>query len=122
MNVAFAETTPRVTDDIQAYFGGDEAYREFQNYLAAFPERGDVIQGCGGLRKVRWSDPRRGKGKRGGLRIIYLYVREVRMIGILDVYDKDESADLTADQRKALGDLAHRVRDEFRTRNYAQGS
>src|SRR5687768_9430735 len=118
MRIAFAETTARVTADIQTYFGSDDEYRGFQNYLAANPERGDVIQGCGGLRKVRWRDPKRGKGKRGGLRIIYLYVLDIYMVGILDVYDKDETDDLTADQRKALSEAAERVREQFRTRHY----
>ena len=71
MTIAFKETLD-FTSSIQEYFGGDEEYRKLQNFLAANPERGRVIPGAGGLRKVRWSDPRRGKGKRGGLRIIYI--------------------------------------------------
>lgn len=49
----------------------DEAYLAFQDELKKNPEAGDVIQGTGGLRKLRFGDPRRGKGKRGGLRVIY---------------------------------------------------
>jgi hypothetical protein len=51
----------------------DDEYRELQNRLAAAPEHGDVIPGTGGFRKLRWIDPRRGKGRRGGLRVIYYY-------------------------------------------------
>ncbi|MGZ5612801.1 MAG: hypothetical protein ACXWF8_18235 [Methylobacter sp.] len=49
----------------------DEAFRALQSALLANPEIGDVIEGTGGLRKMRQGDLRRGKGKRGGLRIIY---------------------------------------------------
>ena len=50
----------------------DEAYSAFQWYMALNPEAGDVIQGTGGLRKVRWSVA--GGGKRGGVRVIYFHV------------------------------------------------
>jgi len=50
----------------------DEAYAAFQWYLALNPRAGEVIQGTGGLRKVRWSVP--GAGKRGGVRVIYFHV------------------------------------------------
>lgn len=49
----------------------DEAYRLLQLELLDNPKAGDVIEGTGGLRKLRQADPRRGKGKRGGLRVIY---------------------------------------------------
>lgn len=49
----------------------DEQLRNLQTFLMAKPMAGDVIQGTGGFRKLRWSDERRRKGKRGGLRIIY---------------------------------------------------
>ena len=67
---------------------------------------------------MRWRDPRRGKGKRGGLRIIYLYVPDVHMVGILDVYDKDETEDLSKGERRVLAETAERVREQFRTRHY----
>jgi hypothetical protein len=51
----------------------DAALLELQQSLMSNPEAGRVIQGTGGLRKVRVPDPRRGKGKRGGLRVIYYW-------------------------------------------------
>jgi hypothetical protein len=45
----------------------DESFRLLQDYLMQRPDAGDVIKGTGGLRKLRFADPRRGKGKRGGL-------------------------------------------------------
>lgn len=51
----------------------DQAFRALQNELMKSPEAGDEIQGTGGLRKLRFADVRRGKGKRGGLRVIYYW-------------------------------------------------
>ena len=51
----------------------DENFRDLQNALMENPETGDVIEGTGGLRKIRHADPKRGKGKRGGLRVIYYW-------------------------------------------------
>lgn len=51
----------------------DEAYRLLQLALLDNPKVGDVMEGTGGLRKLRQADPRRGKGKRGGLRVIYYW-------------------------------------------------
>jgi len=47
----------------------DDEYALFQQYLITNPEAGEVIPGSGGVRKVRWKQP--GKGKRGGIRVIY---------------------------------------------------
>ncbi len=66
------------------------------------PLAGDVIQGTGGLRKIRFADPRRQKGKRGGLRVIYYFWRDGGQFWLFTLYDKDEAADLTAAERKAV--------------------
>lgn len=52
----------------------DESYRALQRLLLTSPEAGAVMPGTGGFRKLRWEDPRREKGKRVGLRIIYYYL------------------------------------------------
>ena len=49
----------------------DESYRSLQRVLLENPEHGQLIRGTGGFRKIRWRDARRGKGARGGLRVIY---------------------------------------------------
>ncbi len=54
----------------------DDQYSSLQQYLLKSPRAGDVIAGTGGLRKLRWADPGRSKGKRGGLRIIYYWYDE----------------------------------------------
>ena len=91
---------------------GDEAFLQLQNQLIARPDAGDVMPGCGGLRKLRWADPKRQKGKRGGARVIYLHVPEVNWIFLLDVYGKDEKDDLTAAEKKVLRQLAQKFKEE----------
>lgn len=80
----------------------DEAYRSLQAALLGCPEGGSLIEGTGGLRKARHGDARRGKGKRGGLRVIYYWWRAGQQIWLFTLYDKDEATDLTAGQRDAL--------------------
>ena len=77
----------------------DEAYRDLQEVLAENPKAGDVIPGAGGLRKLRWRAP--GRGKRGGLRIIYYCWSEERLYMIF-AYDKTRQGDLTPEQLKLL--------------------
>ena len=73
-----------------------------QEALAANPEEGDLIPGAGGIRKLRWRDSRRGKGKRGGLRIIYYCFLSDDEIWLLTLFDKDEASDLTKDEKAQL--------------------
>ena len=80
----------------------DEAFRALQDELMKNPSAGDVIEGTGGLRKVRFADGRRGKGKRGGLRIIYFWWDGKNQFWLFTLYGKDEAADLTPAQRAQL--------------------
>jgi mRNA-degrading endonuclease RelE of RelBE toxin-antitoxin system len=84
----------------------DEEYTEFQKYLASNPLAGDVIQSTGGLRKIRWAAG--GKGKRGGVRIIYYHVTPDSQIRLLLVYKKGIQDDLTSDQKKTLRHINER--------------
>ena len=92
---------PFFTQFLAEYLSDDE-YRELQRHLAKHPEAGDVIQGTGGFRKMRWADPRRGQGRRGGLRVIYFYFEQDRQIWLLTMYGKDEAADLSSKEKRAL--------------------
>jgi hypothetical protein len=100
VSVEFIEA-PFFTQLLAGYLTDDE-YRELQLHLARDPEAGDVIQGTGGFRKVRWADRRRGQGRRGGLRVIYFYFEQDRQIWFLTMYGKDEAADLTSKEKQAL--------------------
>jgi hypothetical protein len=80
----------------------DEGFSRLQIALMANPEAGDLIEGAGGLRKVRFGDARRAKGKRGGLRVIYYFWTGGPEFWLFTLYDKDEASDLTPKQRAVL--------------------
>jgi hypothetical protein len=90
----------------------DDALARLQRDPLNDAEMGDVIPGCGGLRKVRVGEPKRGKVKRGGARVIYLHVPEAKVIFLVHIYDKGEKEDLTASERRILKDLATEFRRE----------
>ena len=92
---------PLFTEMLPDYLGDDQ-YRELQLYLSLQPEAGEVMPGTGGFRKLRWADQRRGKGKRGGLRVIYYHLVAESVIWFFTLYDKDEAADLSPREKKLL--------------------
>jgi len=98
--VEFIEA-PLFTQLIADYLG-DDGYRELQRQLVQDPQAGEVIPGTGGFRKLRWRDTRRGKGKRGGLRVIYYYFATDGRIWLITIYDKDEIQDLGPREKRAL--------------------
>lgn len=100
MKAVFLETTA-FTAQLGNYLTDDE-YRQLQRELLANPNAGDVMPRTGGFRKLRWADGRRGKGKRGGLRVIYYWLLGDGQFWMFAVYDKGELENLTADQEKAL--------------------
>jgi len=96
--VVFVET-PIFTKRVQQYMD-DEEYGEMQAFLTLRPDAGNVIKGTGGMRKLRWAGS--GRGKRGGLRVIYYWWVAKDRISLLLAYPKNEQDDLTADQLKQL--------------------
>lgn len=90
----------------------DATYASVQQALMAEPEQGAVMKGCGGLRKLRVPDPKRGKGKRGGARVIYLHVPEVNRIYLVNIYTKDMKDDLSPQEKKAMTVLAQQLKTE----------
>jgi len=107
---------PAFTRYVSSYLSDDE-YRELQNRLASVPELGDVMAGTGGFLKFRWADPRRGKGRRGGLRVIYYYFPSEHQIWMMTLYDKDEASDLTPKEKQALKTA---IETELRARQAAK--
>lgn len=96
----------------------DEEGREMllliQGELLERMESGPVIPGTGGLRKLRVSNADRGKGKRGGFRVIYLDIPEMKRTYLLGLYGKTEKADLSSDEKKVLKGLVERLKREAR--------
>ncbi len=89
----------------RAEYLDEEAFRTLQALLMKNPVVGARMPGAGGLRKLRFSDARRGKGKRGGLRIIHDWWPAGLQFWFFTLFDKDEMADLTPAQRVALRSL-----------------
>lgn len=86
----------------RAEYLDDDGFRALQAALMTDAQAGDVIEGTGGLRKLRFADQRRGKGRRGGLRVIYFWWEAGAQFWLFTLFDKDETADLTPQQRRAL--------------------
>ena len=83
----------------------DEGFRALQQTMMLNPEAGDVMQGTGGLRKLRFADERRGKGKRGGLRVIYYWWDGGSQFWLFTLYDKDEAVDLSTQEKRLLKEM-----------------
>lgn len=78
----------------------DDEYRRLQDTLLANPAAGVLIPGTGGVRKLRW--PGSGRGKRGGLRVIYYIAVSASAFLMLHIYAKGEQDDLSAEAKRAL--------------------
>ena len=81
----------------------DDSYLEMQHFLARQPTASDLIHGSNGCRKLRWSTL--GRGKRGGIRLIYYWISDDDQILMLTAYSKAMTKDLTKAQLKTLGQL-----------------
>lgn len=93
----------------------DDLFRSFQLELLKNPEAGDLIEGTGGLRKIRFFDQRRGKGKRSGLRVIYYWWSGFDQFWLFTVYSKNEQDDLSPSQKKLFRQALDR---EINTRTH----
>ena len=98
--------TPTFTRQILALLPDDD-YRGLQNELIEDPERGDIIKRGGGVRKVRYAA--KGHGKRGGIRVIYYWLRDDGQIYMLLAYPKSEKDDLTDKETALLRDFVKDV-------------
>ncbi len=108
MKSVFVEST--IFEKYRNEYLSDDEFRLFQAELMSNPKQGDVIQGTGGLRKIRVAS--KGKGKRAGSRVIYYFLDEKRRFYLLTIYGKNEMSDLTADQKKQLKAFMEAWRNE----------
>ncbi len=81
------------------------------NYLAAHPASGDIIQGTGGIRKLRWSA--KGKGKSGGVRIIYYVHNDTMPLFLLTLFGKGEKSNLSKSECNELAKLTALLRQHY---------
>ena len=90
---------------------GKAGFDDMLEFLARRPKAGRLIQGTGGLRKVRLARP--GKGKSGGSRVIYYYHNDVKPILLLLIYAKADQDNLTAAQKARLRKHVEAIVEEF---------
>jgi mRNA-degrading endonuclease RelE of RelBE toxin-antitoxin system len=112
MKKTFVETA-EFSEWVRSYLS-DEALSELQKDLLENPEVGAVMPGCGGLRKIRAPDAKRGKGKRGGVRVIYLDLVDVYQIHLITIYGKDQKDDLSAADKKLYSRFVEMLKAETR--------
>ena len=104
----FVETT--VFTRLLADHLSDEEYRALQNQLIARPESGALIKGSGGVRKARWASG--GKGKSGGVRVIYYWAKEVDRMYMLTLYGKSEKESLSSGDLKRVARFVAELTDD----------
>lgn len=78
----------------------DDSYASLQTYLSQNPEIGELIQGTGGVRKMRWALS--GTGKSGGVRIIYYFLNEHDILYMLSVYAKSDQVNISDKDKQRL--------------------
>jgi hypothetical protein len=88
----------------------DGEYSAFQRELLSEPVKDNVLQATGGLRKIRMAA--KGKGKRGGARVIYYYFDRYKYFYLLSVYAKNDVSDLTTTPKKQLKDFMEVSKNE----------
>ena len=108
MKAIFVEST--IFEKLRANYLSDDEFRELKHTLLTNPKSGSVIQGTGGLRKIRFKA--KGKGKRGGVRIIYYFLDQKDRFYLLTLYSKNEITDLTASQKNKLKQFMEVWRNE----------
>lgn len=96
----FIETS-LFTKLLYTYLSEDE-YVGLQGYMVKQPEAGDLVPGSGGVRKLRWGVP--GKGKRGGVRVIYYFKKREAEIWLLTIYGKSDTANISAHILKQIAE------------------
>lgn len=101
--------TPIFTKQVEELLDRED-YRRLQIELVIRPAAGKIIQGSGGLRKIRWKGS--GRGKRGGTRIIYYWFKGKDTLLMLLIYPKNVRDDLTTKQLKVLKSLVEKEFDE----------
>ena len=105
ISMVFIETS--LFTKILSDYLNDEEYRGLQVYLMQKPDAGDIVKGSGGVRKVRWAPE--GKGKSGGVRVIYYWKRPDHEIWMLTIYSKSEQSTIPG---HVLKQIAEAINDE----------
>jgi mRNA-degrading endonuclease RelE of RelBE toxin-antitoxin system len=104
---------PAFTRDWEQLGLDDAALRALEREIRKGPDRTPVIQGTGGLRKIRFAEPGSGRGKRGAYRVCYVVYQEFGTIALIAVFGKAEKSDLTQVDRRAIAVMIKSYRAEL---------
>ena len=87
----------------------DDELRCLEMAIMLDPKGPPVIRGTGGVRKIRFAPEGVNRGKRGGMRVCYVYFAEYGLVGLLAAYSKTRKSDLTPEQRDAMKGAIERI-------------
>ena len=90
----------------------DDDLRQLETYLLENPNAGDIMEGTGGIRKLRWVLPNQGKS--GGIRVLFIDFISYEKICIFDLFPKDEKHNLTKAEKNKIKDIVKSIREEFK--------
>ena len=110
--------TPGYLSDAKALGLTETERAAIVTWIAAHPEAGDMIEGTGGARKVRFAG--KGKGKSGGYRVITFYSGSSIPVFLLNVFAKNEKTDMTAKERNTLKQILSKLVKAYNARSKAQ--
>jgi len=91
----------------------DSQRTEFIDYIAKHPEKGDIIQGTGGARKIRWASDN-NKGKSSGVRVVYFFFNRENPILLFTLYPKNERDNLSQSEKNVLHGIIKQIVKQFR--------
>jgi len=103
--ITIAETPPYIRKAEKFLSSAERT--ELISYLSVHPKAGVVVEGAGGIRKIRWS--RGSSGKSGGVRIVYYYHNELMPLYLLALFPKSEKANISSEEKKVLAKLAKQL-------------
>ena len=89
----------------------DDALRTLEVAIMACPDRWPLIEGTGGLRKIRFADPRSNRGKSGSFRVCYVYFEKYGSVWLVTVFGKNEKSDLSKADKSVISKLIQEIEE-----------
>ncbi len=102
--------TPEFENQLSKLELEDETIRNIEKEILSNPSKAPVIQGTGGLRKLRWATS--NKGKSGGIRVLYIDIEEYKKVYLITVYKKSKKDDLTEKEKKIIKEMVETLKKE----------
>ncbi len=104
--------SPLIEEVLAEFDNRDDLAKQIEDEILKNPEAGDIVQGTGGLRKIRLADPGRNKGRRGGLRVFFLDLPDKERTHLIYLLKKGEADDISPNEKQILKELVGRIKKE----------